>query len=91
MASTKQVLNIEIESYPALIKKRLSDDLITIWFTGYVRLSPPLLDKYPDESYRAGNIIGVDTSDKTDSPEEIQIEEIKNKIKNIISTHNEHN
>lgn len=75
------------DKYEILIKKKLSDDHETIWFTAYVKLDEPLKESYQFESYRNKNIIGIDSSDLTSWTAEYQKTILKVRIKSIINEH----
>ena len=73
--------------YEVLFKRKLSDDLVTVWFNAYVKLTEPLEESYVHESYRNKNIIGVDSSDSTSMSEDLQKELVRERIKSIIEEH----
>lgn len=75
--------------YEVLIKKKLSDDLKTMWFNAYVKLEEPLKYKYLFESYRIRNIVGCDSSDYSSSNETFQENIVIDRIVKIINEHHE--
>lgn len=76
-------------NYQVLFKKKLSDDLVTVWFNAYVKLEEPLKGKYEFESYRDKNIVGCDTSDHTSKSDLKQCNIIRDRINSIINEHYE--
>ena len=63
----------------------------SFWYNAYVTLQEPLKESYEGETYRKGNIIGVDTAHSRNfgESEGQKLDDVINQISEIIKEHRE--